>query len=94
MTTLHLIHHSPTGSHTLTQCLARCGAGDAVLLMEDAVYAVRVPFAIPDGVSLYALQPDLAARGLTAPLPDGITSIDYRGFVALTTRHQPIQSWS
>lgn len=94
MAALHLVNRSPTESRALEQCLARCGAGDAVLLMEEAVYAVSGGLLVPDGVALYVLQPDLEARGLTGALPDGIVPVDYRGFVALTTRHQPILSWS
>jgi tRNA 2-thiouridine synthesizing protein B len=103
MATLHLIHRSPADGRALEHCLARAGQGDAVLLMEDAVYAA-VAGAGPDtllraaadsGVAVYALIPDLEARGLEpSSVTDVIRPVDYRGFVALTVTHNPIQSWS
>lgn len=39
MAVLHLISRSPQESRTLEACLARAGEGDAVLLIENAVYA-------------------------------------------------------
>jgi tRNA 2-thiouridine synthesizing protein B len=101
MATLHLINRSPTDSRILEHCLARAGQGDTVLLMEDAVYAA-VAGAGPDmilraaagRVALYVLSPDLEARGLEpSSVMDTIRPIDYRGFVALTVAHNPIQSW-
>lgn len=100
MATLHLVSRSPADSRALAQCLARAGEGDAVLLIEDGVYAVA---GAPGGeslrdmtgrVALYVLVPDLEARGLSisSQWPDA-QMVDYSGFVALTTAHNPIVSW-
>ncbi len=44
-------------------------------------------------VSLFVLQPDLDARGMTAKLLDGITPVDYAGFVDLVEKYPASQSW-
>lgn len=100
MAVLHLVNGSPHASRALADCLLRAGAGDAVLLIEDGVYAAvgslgaETTRLAAGRVALYALVPDLAARGLAASgLAADIVPVDYAGFVALTTTHNPIQSW-
>ncbi len=100
MGTLHLVNRSPADSRALEHCLARAGQGDAVLLLEDAVYGAvagagsETVFRAAGRVALYVLGPDLEARGLEASaVANGIATVDYRGFVALTAAHAPIQSW-
>jgi tRNA 2-thiouridine synthesizing protein B len=43
--------------------------------------------------SVYVLGPDLAARGLDGKAVEGITVVDYAGFVDLTVNHDRTQSW-
>jgi tRNA 2-thiouridine synthesizing protein B len=80
MAALHLVFRSPGESRALEQCLARVGEGDAVLLLEDGVYAAAegsvlggMPRAMAGRVAVYVLVPDLEARGLEIqnPLPPG-----------------------
>lgn len=68
-------------------------SGDAVILIEDAVYgatAVETPLtpiladAAARGITTYALAPDLRARGLSTELP----TVDYAGFLALLSEHE------
>jgi tRNA 2-thiouridine synthesizing protein B len=99
MATLHLASRSPADSRSLEQCLVRAGKGDAVLLMEDAVYAAvkGTPSGAmlrAAGVAIHVLIPDLEARGLqvSALAPD-VRPVDYRGFVELTVVYNPIVSW-
>ncbi|NTW57303.1 MAG: sulfurtransferase complex subunit TusB, partial [Chlorobiaceae bacterium] len=40
---------------------------------------------------VYALQPDLAARGITEIL-DGIETVDYEGFVDLVEKYK-VNNW-
>ena len=42
---------------------------------------------------LYALIPDLKARGLLERVMPGIELVDYAGFVALTEQFDSVQSW-
>jgi tRNA 2-thiouridine synthesizing protein B len=74
--------------------------GSALLLIEDAVYAAtkgsvaaaKVQLAMAD-VQIYALGPDLDARGMSARVLDGVKVVDYGGFVDLVTEHNSCQSW-
>jgi tRNA 2-thiouridine synthesizing protein B len=101
MGVLHLVSGSPGASSTLSLCLERAGAGDAVLLLEGGVYAAvkqsQWASSLADSmrrVSLHALAPDLAARGIaTEDILAGVVLVDYEGFVELCTLHNPIMSW-
>jgi len=101
MATLHMVNKSPFEDTSLESCLRHVLKGDAVLLIEDGVYGAIKGSAVSDTlgqhngtVSLYALGPDLAARGLAEkPLVGGIEVVDYVGFVDLVTKLDRSQSW-
>ena len=45
-------------------------------------------------MKVYVLGPDLKARGLGgSALVDGITTVDYDGFVDLAVEYNPVQAW-
>ena len=71
--------------------------GDALLLIEDAVYgAVKAgkASAMLDGHTVSVLGPDLAARGISEDkLADGVSVVDYAGFVELVEANDKVQSW-
>jgi tRNA 2-thiouridine synthesizing protein B len=102
MGVLHLVSRSPGASLALTQCLERAGIGDAVLLLEGGVYAALKGSVLAPRleqsmghVTVYALAPDLAARGIaTDELLAGVVLVDYEGFVGLSILHTPILSWN
>lgn len=97
---LHIVNKSATERGSLESCLAMATKGSAVLLIEDAVYAVtkggtaaaKIQAAIAD-LKIYALGPDLAARGMSGRVLDGVNVVDYGGFVDLVTEHNSCQSW-
>ena len=97
---LHIVNKSATERGSLESCLAMATKGSAVLLIEDAVYAVtkggtaaaKIQAAIAD-LKIYALGPDLAARGMSGRVLDGVNVVDYGGFVDLGTEHNSCQSW-
>ena len=101
MGVLHLVNRSPHASASLGQCLARAGEGDAVLLLEGGVYAALKDSAFAPALqdalgklAVHVLAPDLAARGVAAEeLIEGLALVDYEGFVELSLRHAPVQSW-
>ncbi len=75
------------------------GADDAILLLEDGVYA-GIAAGMAAGMAahapprpLHALEPDVRARGLQDRLGPGVTVISDAGFVRLVERHQPIVTW-
>jgi tRNA 2-thiouridine synthesizing protein B len=97
---LHIVNKSPGERSTLDSCLAHARPGHAVLLIEDAVYAATKGHAAAARVSqalatikVYVLAPDLEARARAGALLEGVTSVDYRGFVDLVTQNPRVQSW-
>ena len=97
---LHIVNKSPYERNSLTSCLAHARKGAAVLLIEDAVYAATKGNAAEGPVvramqelPVYALGPDLEARGLRANVIDGVKVVDYSGFVDLVAEHRTSQSW-
>lgn len=100
MARLHIVNKSPFERLTFTSCLQHASAGDSILMIEDAVvgsingtaFSATVQAAMADK-SVYVLGADLAARGLEGKVMDGVTVVDYAGFVDLTVTHDPIQSW-
>jgi len=97
---LHIVNKSPYEKNSLASCLAHALKGSAVLLIEDAVYAAAkgsaaeaaLKRAQPE-VTVYALGPDLEARGMGGAVIDGVKVVDYGGFVDLVAEHRTSQSW-
>jgi len=97
---LHIVNRSHAHTRSLQSCLRLALPGSALLLIEDAVYAATAAQAQASGIAdalarhaVYVLQPDAAARGVAARLIDGVTAIDYAGFVDLVAEHPNNQSW-
>lgn len=98
---LHTVNKSPFERNALKSCLRLAKKGSDILLMEDGVYAALGNTASSADVeankqnfSFYVLGPDIEARGLNeSPLIDGITVIDYGGFVDLVAENESVQSW-
>ena len=97
---LHIVNKSPTERTTLDSCLATVDGGSAVLLIEDGVYAAtrgsaaeRKLRAAMEKVEIYALAPDLEARGMAGAVAEGVKVVDYGGFVDLVERFKTCQSW-
>ncbi len=101
MSVLHIVNKSPYDRNSLDTCLRLARADSAILLIEDGVYAVQKNAAAADKLQqamsqqqIFALEPDLQARGLNpANMVDGISLVDYDGFVKLTTEYDKLQSW-
>jgi tRNA 2-thiouridine synthesizing protein B len=87
MPTLHLVNRAAA----LDACLAVAAEADAVLLLEDGVYAGTRELA-PQR-ALHALEPDVQARGLTGRLAAQVTLVSDAQFVVLVEAHQPVVSW-
>ena len=97
---LHIVNKSPYERNSLESCLRVAQKGSKVLLIEDAVtavvgggaFAARLGAAL-EQVEIYALVPDLAARGLKDRVLPGVRLVDYGGFVDLVAENNPVQSW-
>lgn len=97
---LHIVNKSPAERNTLDSCLRMAQEGGAILLIEDAVYAAtrgnEGESKLRDALGrfkVYALAPDLEARGMHELVMEGVTTVDYGGFVDLVTEHKNCQSW-
>jgi tRNA 2-thiouridine synthesizing protein B len=95
---LHIVNKSPGQTNALQSCLRTAQEGHSILLIEDAVYgAVAGGLAdleqAPKGVKVYALLPDLEARGMARRCMDGIETVDYGGFVDLVAANPVCQTW-
>ena len=98
---LHTVNNSPFERNGLDSCLRLAKSGSSVLLIEDGIYAAVKGTAVADRVAarigeltFYVLGPDIAARGLNeTPLIDGITLVDYGGFVDLVAEHDASHAW-
>ncbi len=96
---LHIVNKSPLERHALDACL-RIAQPGCILLIEDAVYAATRGTAVEPHVRealgrhrICALLPDLEARAVADRVIDGVTTVDYGGFVDLVAEHKTCQSW-
>ena len=97
---LHTVNKSPFEHKALDSCLRFARPGSAVLLIEDGVYAAAKDTALSPRlqealktVTIYALKPDVEARGMQNRVMDGVRLVDYGGFVDLAVEHNAVQSW-
>ena len=97
---LHTVNKSPFDHSAFRTCLKFAGPGSAVLLIEDGVYAAARDTAVSkelqealERVSIYALKSDVEARGMQNRVMDGVSLVDYGGFVDLVVEHDAVQSW-
>ncbi len=97
---LHIVNKSPFQTGSLDSCLRMAEPGSALLLIEDGVYAATLGSAAESRVrqacatlKVFALRPDMDARGVTGRLVDGVALVDYAGFVDLAVEHNTSQSW-
>jgi tRNA 2-thiouridine synthesizing protein B len=97
---LHTVNKSPTERNSLDSCLKHLKKGAAILLIEDGVYGALKGTTTTKMVEqtlknfpIYALYPDIEARGMQDRVIDGIKLVDYSGFVDLVAEHRTSQSW-
>lgn len=87
MATLHLVNKPVAweGCHPLLD------AEDAVLLIEDGVYLAQQALS---GATLYALEPDIRARGLSRLIHTNIRPASFDDFVGLVEGCERVVTWS
>lgn len=101
MNALHIVNKSVFSANSLTSCLDHLVEGDALLLIEDGVYAAAGGFAgfcrlqgLAASNRLFVLACDMRVRGVDPHrLPPGTNLVDYCGFVDLVAEHSPTHSW-
>ncbi len=95
---LHTVNKSPFANTALESCLRFVSDGDAVLLLEDGVYAAAegttrsaLIEAALKRVEVYVMTPDVEARGVKG-LIEGVKLASYADFVKLLEQHKS-QAW-
>ena len=97
---LHTINKSPFENNSLESCLSLLAPDSSILFIEDAVIAAmqntRFSSLVQsklEAFKVYALQPDLDARGLDGEkVISGIEVIGYDDFVDLEVSHKSVKS--
>lgn len=97
---LHTVNKSPFERNTLESCLSQSKEGSAILFIEDGIFGALANTKHTEMVKkamesrkIYALFPDIEARGMQDRVIDGIKMIDYEGFVDLVIEQNTVQSW-
>jgi tRNA 2-thiouridine synthesizing protein B len=97
MSLLHIVNKSPYEKNSLNTATGYCKDGDTLLLIEDGVYAAMKGGSASvnlEGLDVAVMGSDLAARGIAEDkLIDGISVVDYAGFVDLVEAKDSTQSW-
>ena len=99
MSTLHTVNKSPFERGSMVTAFAHVSDGDALLMIEDGVFGARKGAAFARTIEgarcdIYALGPDLAARGVkTEDLIEGVKVVSYDGFVDLVAGHARVCAW-
>lgn len=94
---LYTLSRSPFACD-LASLLLTVRSGDDLLLLQDGVIAgvkgtAALVKLLASPLGLYALEADLAARGLLAHFSDKITVIGYNDFVSLTVKQPQQMAW-
>ena len=89
---LHIVKHH----RSLSEAIAHATGGDALLLVEDGLYAAMVGHKAnkelgATSIPVYCLTPDARARGLT--IDGAYTEVDFAGFVTLTEQQPCSLTW-
>lgn len=92
---LHTVNKPPTTDRSYHDCFAACQDKDAVIFIEDGVYAITLleQYPVAASIPVYALEDDLASRGLTTMLTSRVKAISYEEFVRLVTEYDKVMSW-
>ena len=85
MGTLHIVNRVAA----LAPCLDTAATADAILLIEDGVYAATQD----QPRECFAIDMDIQARGIASRITAETSVINYADFVELTVKHNPIVTW-
>ncbi|WP_100640595.1 sulfurtransferase complex subunit TusB [Marinobacter salexigens] len=88
---LHILNKAPSHPRSV-ECLSALMPGDTLLLIENAVLAVASLNEYRAGIPVFALAPDVIARGL-GECSENTTLVDFAAMVDLTAQAQQIISW-
>ncbi|WP_415903602.1 sulfurtransferase complex subunit TusB [Neptuniibacter sp. QD29_5] len=96
--TLHLLNKSHSDAQLLNRMLSSVKDNDCILVIEDGVYIALTANAslftdLPKNSQLFALEPDVSARGITDKLNPRFTLATDEQFVELSCKMNKVVSW-
>ncbi|MFP3978398.1 sulfurtransferase complex subunit TusB [Marinobacter sp. KMM 10035] len=89
--TLHILNKAPEHPRS-AECLRAVEPGDVLLLIESAVLTLATCRDLQAGITIYALAPDVLARGIAHSAAEA-SLVDFPAMVELTARAQKVISW-
>ncbi|WP_345829236.1 sulfurtransferase complex subunit TusB [Erwinia sp. HDF1-3R] len=94
---LHTLTHSPFQSD-FSALLRLLAEGDDLLLLQDGVLAAlegsqALELVLRAPISVYVLEDDVSARGLSGQISPRVTAVSYTDFVALTVKNSSQMTW-
>lgn len=94
---LHTLRHSPWQSD-ISELSRMLQAGDDLLLIQDGVNAALdggryLESLLNAPITIYVLEDDIRARGLSAQISGSVVRVDYTDFVRLTVKHSAQMAW-
>ena len=97
MSVLHTLNAAPSSS-AYADCVRLLAAGDALLLLGDAVYAAMDGTAAcsqlsDTGADLYVLEADARSAGIQGQVNKKVATVDFDAFAALTEKFAKQQAW-
>jgi sulfur relay protein TusB/DsrH len=90
-----ILHQFSCSLDKALELLPSVAKNDGILLINDGVYWLRQPStltALPTNVTVYVLESDASARGITINPPFKV--ITYSDWVELTLSYSKTVSWS
>lgn len=93
----HSLNSAPD-SAAFFDCCRMIGAGDALILLGDGVYAglqntTACARILTTGVELYVLEVDASAAGILQSLDERASVVCFDGFASLSERFTKQQAW-
>ena len=94
---LHTLRHSPWQCD-IAELIRMLQAGDDLLLMQDGVNAALeggryLESLLNAPITVYVLEDDIRARGLSAQISGSVVRVGYTDFVRLTVKHSAQMAW-
>ncbi|MEZ7909292.1 MAG: sulfurtransferase complex subunit TusB [Pseudomonadales bacterium] len=92
---LHTVNKSAYSTSILTDLEKFLAKPDMILFIEDGVLGLSHSdlISLNEACSgIYALSPDINARGIDAHVPAFVTRVDYQGFVELAFRCHSVRN--
>ncbi|HJL61497.1 MAG TPA: sulfurtransferase complex subunit TusB [Pseudomonadales bacterium] len=93
---LHTVNKSPYKNRSLINCVRFGQKDDALVLLENGVYAVSHPDLddlLKSGIRVFAIEADMMARGLSHELNGQVDIISYEQFVGLCVEYPRQKNW-